>query len=105
MKKLLTPVLVILIILSLAACGDVSRVTIDYGQSVLYSRRDIDDAADAVKAKFLTFEGCVLYSLSFIRSASPGTRDALASSSITALSPTRRNTPSTLSLIPASARP
>lgn len=43
-----------------------SNVKIDYGASSVYSKEDMDSAIEVIKQKFRTFDGCELYSLSYI---------------------------------------
>lgn len=46
--------------------GDTSSVKIDYGISTIYTKRDMNQAIAKIIDKFNSFEGCKLYSLSYI---------------------------------------
>ena len=53
------------IALMLCGCGDVSGVKINYGQSDIYTREDMDAAIDRIKNEFRTWEGCKLYTIDY----------------------------------------
>ena len=54
------------LVLALIGCtGDVSRATVTLGDSVEFSRTDLQGAADAVLAQFGDFEGCTLLRLTY----------------------------------------
>lgn len=60
--------IVFLILLLLQGCsngGDVSKVQIDYGQSSIYSREDMDSAIQKIKEEFKTWKGAKLLSVSY----------------------------------------
>ena len=40
-------------------------VTIDYGESELYTKEELDDAIAVIEAEFSTWEGCELHSLTY----------------------------------------
>ncbi len=66
MKKLTILLAVILSTFLLYSCrGNVSSVSIDYGDSQIYTKQDMDDAISLIKAEFKEFDGCVLHSLKF----------------------------------------
>ena len=50
--------------LKLCSCAS-GNVTIDYGESKLYSNDDMDAAIQVIRETFDTFDGCKLYSLSY----------------------------------------
>ena len=60
--------IVFLILLLLQGCsngGDVSKIQIDYGQSSIYSREDMDSAIQKIKEEFKTWKGAKLLSVSY----------------------------------------
>ena len=67
MKKTVTAVLCLVIVLLCAGCGkaDISKVKIDYGKSSVYSEEDMNAAIEVIKKQFSSFEGCELHSLSY----------------------------------------
>ena len=69
MKKIITVMLCIVLVLLFAGCGkngDTSKVEIDYGTSSVYSKEEIDSAIEIIKKQFASFEGCELHSLSYM---------------------------------------
>lgn len=67
MKKFLAIILSLFFML-LCGCNessDMSNATIDYGQSQLYSQRDMDSAISKIKKEFSSWDGCVLHSIAF----------------------------------------
>ena len=67
MKKALA-VIVSLFLVMLCGChpsSDMSNVSIDYGQSQMYSRQDMDGAISVIKKEFSSWDGCVLHSIAF----------------------------------------
>lgn len=69
MKKIITVMLCIVLVLLFAGCGkngDTSKVEIDYGASSVYSKAEIDSAIEIIKKQFASFEGCELHSLSYM---------------------------------------
>ena len=67
MKKWLTLVLSLLLLLALTACGGEkeSAPEIDYGSSDLYTKEDMDAAITAIRAEFDTWDGCELHALRY----------------------------------------
>lgn len=70
MKKSLSLILCICVLLSLCACspkkGDISKVKIDLGESEIYSEDDIQSAIDVILADFeKDWEGCELKMISY----------------------------------------
>ena len=66
--KLIMPMLFATVFL-LCGCSsgaDVANVEIDYGQSAIYSKQDMDLAIDEIIQEFRTWDGCKLYSISYI---------------------------------------
>ena len=69
MKKIITVMLCIVLVLLFAGCGkdgDTSKVEIDYGTSSVYSKEEIDSAIEIIKKQFALFEGCELHRLSYM---------------------------------------
>lgn len=64
-KKTFAVMLTVLMLAGLCACGKTAGTEINCKTSEIYSETEIKAAAAAVKAKFLTFEGCTLYSLTY----------------------------------------
>lgn len=65
-RKPLIVILPIIILILLSGCGaDVSDVKIDYGQSSVYSKSDMDSAIDEILKEFKTWDGYKLYSISY----------------------------------------
>jgi hypothetical protein len=46
--------------------GRVDEAVVEYGQSQLYSREDMDAAADILKEEFKEFKGCELHEIFYI---------------------------------------
>lgn len=66
MKKIISLFTVLICIISLTGCGSsVDNAKIEYGQSKLYSKQDIDSAIAVIKDEFASWEGCVLHSLTY----------------------------------------
>lgn len=66
MKKLITVTVLIVLSLLLCACGgDVSDVTVNYGESELYSQKDMEMAVEVIKQEFSSWDGCKLYTIEF----------------------------------------
>lgn len=60
------PLLCILLIISLVACGTVAPdAKIDFGSSLIYTEEDMRDAVGRIKQQFALMDGCVLHSLSY----------------------------------------
>ena len=51
------------------AAGDTSNVEIDYGESALYTKEDMDAAIRVIKEKFRDFKGCELHRIYFVSDA------------------------------------
>ncbi|MGN1113703.1 MAG: hypothetical protein ACI4RC_01120 [Oscillospiraceae bacterium] len=72
MKRAILVVFAMLTAVLLCSCGkskagDVSNVTNDFGNSKVYSKDDMESAAEVVMDKFKKdFEGCTLYSLKYM---------------------------------------
>ena len=65
MKKILAAVMAVLMAALLCSCGKTAGAKINLGSSEIYSDAEIKAAAAAVKAKFATFDGCILHSLTY----------------------------------------
>ena len=70
MKKIFA-LLVALLLCASSGCsnlpeGDVTNVQIDYGESALYSKEDMDDAIRVIEKKFRTWKGFKLHSISYV---------------------------------------
>lgn len=68
MKKILIVVFCLVMSLFFVSCGkgNTSNVKIDYGTSSVYSKAEMDSAIEVIKKQFGSFEGCELYSLSYM---------------------------------------
>lgn len=80
MKRIMAAALCLLTVLLLTGCrrADLSKVTIDYGMSSIYSKEEMDAAIDAIKKAFSAFEGCELHSLSYKSDEECGSADNIA---------------------------
>ena len=67
MRKIVAILLLITSLLVLAGCmgKPKAEVSIDYGNSTLYSREDMDAAIAEIRKEFDTWEGCELHSISY----------------------------------------
>ena len=77
MKRMLAGLLTAMLLLGLMGCGkketadepnkaaEKPDVTIDYGESELYAKEELDDAIAVIEAEFSTWEGCELHSLTY----------------------------------------
>lgn len=77
MKWMLAGLISAVLLLGLMGCGkketadepnkaaEKPDVTIDYGESELYTKEELDDAIAVIEAEFSTWEGCELHSLTY----------------------------------------
>ena len=77
MKWMLAGLLSAVLLLGLMGCGkketadepnkaaEKPDVTIDYRESELYAKEELDDAIAVIEAEFSTWEGCELHSLTY----------------------------------------
>ena len=69
MKKIIAFFAAAIMALGLAACdinkGNIDNVDIDYGNSDIYSKADMDSAIKLIKDEFTDFNGCELHSISY----------------------------------------
>ena len=67
MKKYGLFAICMVLIILFAGCGNQAApaVTIDYGNSSVYTKEDMDAAIATIQATFDTWEGCELHSLSY----------------------------------------
>lgn len=67
MKKIfLLLLLLVAALLLLCSCGGKQEaVSIDYGESELYTTKDMDAAIQVIQETFATFDGCTLHSLTY----------------------------------------
>ena len=67
MKKAIAILLLITVLCGLAACAKKQKteVSIDYGNSALYSKEDMDAAIAVIRKEFDTWDGCELHSISY----------------------------------------
>lgn len=77
MKWMLAGLLSAVLLLGLMGCGkketadepnkaaEKPDVTIDYGESELYIKEELDDAIAVIEVEFSTWEGCELHSLTY----------------------------------------
>lgn len=72
MKKLRLFPVVLLIMVLLCSCSDVSKAKIDYGSSRLYSQSDMDSAIQKIFSEFRGFNGCILDSITYLGDQSVG---------------------------------
>ncbi|MBQ7255387.1 MAG: hypothetical protein IJS31_03970 [Oscillospiraceae bacterium] len=67
MKKTLALILAAVMLLSLAACGAKPAVTVDYGESEMYTKEQLAEAAKLIEKTIDGFEGdCELHSLTYL---------------------------------------
>lgn len=67
MKKYGLFAICMVLIILFAGCGNQAApaVTIDYGNSSIYTKEDMDDAIAIIKATFDRWDGCELHSISY----------------------------------------
>ena len=67
MRKLIAVLITVVCIVMLAGCGAKSspEVAIDYGNSSIYSKEDMDSAIQMIKKEFDTWDGCELHSITY----------------------------------------
>ena len=67
MKKAIAILLLITVLCGAAACAKKQKteVSIDYGNSALYSKEDMDAAIAVIRKEFDTWDGCELHSISY----------------------------------------
>lgn len=66
MNKCVSILGILLAVCLLSSCtGKTEGVSIDYGKSEVYSTEDMNAAIVGIKREFVTFQGCVLHSLSY----------------------------------------
>lgn len=66
MKKLRLFSVVILIMVLLCSCSDVSKAEIDYGSSEIYSQSDMNSAIEKIFSEFRGYDGCILDSITYL---------------------------------------
>ena len=67
MKKKITILVSVLLLLALTACGGEKTTgpEMDYGNSELYSKEEMDAAITAIRAEFDTWDGCELHAIRY----------------------------------------
>lgn len=67
MKKAIAILLLITVLFGSAGCAGKPKaeVSIDYGNSALYSKEDMDAAIAVIRKEFDTWDGCELHSISY----------------------------------------
>lgn len=67
MKKYSLSVICVVLFALLAGCGskETSNITVDYGDSVVYTEQDMDDAIKVIEEMIGSWEGCELHSISY----------------------------------------
>ena len=67
MRKMIALLLTVKCVVILAGCGAKysPEVTIDYGNSSIYSKEDMDSAIQMIKKEFDTWDGCELHSITY----------------------------------------
>ena len=68
MKKAIAILLLITVLCGSAGCAEnpKAEVRIDYGNSTLYSKDDMDAAIAMIQKEFDTWDGCELHSISYV---------------------------------------
>ena len=74
MKKIITVMLCIVLVLLFAGCGkngDTSKVEIDYGASSVYSKEEIDSAIEIIKSSSLRLRAvnCIAFLICRMKNA------------------------------------
>lgn len=64
MKKIVKVLLALAVIFTLVGCNK-NEVEIDYGNSSIYSKQDMDEAINVIIKYFNKMDGCELHSLSY----------------------------------------
>lgn len=65
MMRKMTSLFLVLSLTLCACAGRVSDAVIDYGDSKIYSRQEMDAAISVIKTQFSELDGCVLSSLQY----------------------------------------
>ena len=67
MKKYSLSVICVVLFALLAGCGskETSNITVDYGDSAVYTEQDMDDAIKVIEEMIGSWEGCELHSISY----------------------------------------
>lgn len=66
MKKYFAFLAAVILVFGLAACGENRKeVTIDYGESDIYTKSDMDAAIELIKNEFASWEGCELHRIRY----------------------------------------
>ena len=80
MKKYSLSVICVVLFALLAGCGskETSNITVDYGDSAVYTEQDMDDAIKVIEEMIGSWEGCELHSLSYISDETCSDPDTLA---------------------------
>lgn len=67
MKKYSLLVICMALVILLVGCSNkaISNVKIDFGNSSIYTEKDMNDAIEVIEKEFSSWEGCELYSLSY----------------------------------------
>lgn len=80
MKKLVLVLVFVICALGLVGCKDESTdgVKVDYGNSKIYTKEDMDEAIELIKDEFDTWEGCELHSITYSSDKECNTADNIA---------------------------
>lgn len=67
MKKIVLVLMLAVCILGLVGCKNKTAdgVKIDYGNSKIYTKEDMDEAIELIKDEFSTWKGCELHSIAY----------------------------------------
>ena len=67
MKKYSLSVICVVLFALLAGCGskETSNITVDYGDSAVYTEQDMDDAIKVIEEMIGSWKGCELHSISY----------------------------------------
>ena len=65
-KRVMAIILAVVFTLTaVLACINLWPASVDYGNSEVYSRQDMDEALKLIKERFYSWDGCKLYSISY----------------------------------------
>ncbi len=80
MKKITLILIFVICICGLVGCNNKSKntVKIDYGNSEIYTKQDMDEAIKLIENKFNTWKGCELHSISYTSDEKCNTPDNIA---------------------------
>lgn len=65
MKRFLALIMLAVLLCTLSGCGKTAEAVTDYGSSEIYTKWDMDTAIFRIRLEFLTWDGCIMHSITY----------------------------------------